>query len=151
MQSIGISEDVAYSKVPISSLDKELTTSLPEDDPTVQAQALEAITEKLEAANSPVIIVDGGAARGSWDKYVAGLIDALKVPFFTTVIGKGIVNEHHSLYGGPYAGAACTVQDRYRRPTKSSKAQTALSGLATCHRISTRKLHPSSASLGRRI
>lgn len=105
MHSIGISQDVAYTKVPISSLDKKLTTSLPEDDPAVQGQAVKAITEKLEAANSPIIIVDGGAARGSWDKYVAGLIDALRVPFFTTVIGKGIVNEHHPLYGGSYAGA----------------------------------------------
>ena len=58
----------------------------------------------LESAKNPVVVVDGGGGRGTWEEYVPALIDALKVPVVTTILGKGIVDETHPLYGGPYVG-----------------------------------------------
>jgi pyruvate decarboxylase len=32
------------------------------------------------------------------------LVNALKIPFFTTVLGKGVVDETNELFGGSYLG-----------------------------------------------
>lgn len=103
--SIGIAEDVAYSKIPVSYLDKRITTTLPENNPDMEKKVVKEIIKNLESAKKAIIIVDGGAARGSWEKFVGSLVDALKVPFFTTLLGKGSVDEQNPLYGGFYGGA----------------------------------------------
>ena len=105
-RSIGLSEDIAYSAVSATSLENPLATNLPINDPEVEEKVLHEIMEKLEASRSPVIVVDGGAARTSWEHNATALVDALRVPFFTTVLGKGIVNEQDKLYGGCYSGLA---------------------------------------------
>jgi pyruvate decarboxylase len=64
----------------------------------------------LEAAKSPAIIADGGAARGDWAPHVGDLIAALEAPYFTTILGKGIVDETSQLYGGCYAGKGSIPQ-----------------------------------------
>ncbi|POR35139.1 Pyruvate decarboxylase [Tolypocladium paradoxum] len=101
---IGIAEDVAYSKIPVSYLEKKIATTLPENNPDMEKKVVKEIIRNLESAKSPIIIVDGGAARGSWEKFVGSLVDALKVPFFTTILGKGAVDEQNPLYGGSYVG-----------------------------------------------
>jgi len=102
---IGIAEDVAYSKIPVSYLEKKIATTLPANNPDIEKKVVKEIVRNLESAKSPIIMVDGGAARGSWEKFVGSLVDALKVPFFTTVLGKGTVDEQIPLYGGSYGGA----------------------------------------------
>ena len=51
-------------------------------------------------------MIDGGAARQSWAEHIDPLIEALKIPFFVSVIGKGIANEESPYYKGCYNGAA---------------------------------------------
>ncbi len=102
--SIGISEDVPYSKVPASGLKTKLATSLPPNDPEAEAKVVSEIIKKLEEAKNPAIIFDGGAGRFDWTPRSDELVDALKVPFFVTTIGKGGVTEDNPLYGGAYAG-----------------------------------------------
>lgn len=102
--SIGISEDVAYSKIPSSYLKNELITALPTGNPDVEQKAISAICKALTESKSPIILVDGGAARGSWEKLVPNLIDTLGIPVFTTTMGKGIVDESGPHYVGTYEG-----------------------------------------------
>ncbi|QKX55636.1 uncharacterized protein TRUGW13939_02733 [Talaromyces rugulosus] len=101
---IGISEDVAYAKVSVSTLDKKLVHSLPVGDLAVETRAISDIIAKLEASNGAVIIVDGGANRSSWAPFVDPLVDALKVPVFVTCLGKGAVDESSPYFGGAYGG-----------------------------------------------
>ena len=75
----------------------------PQDD-----EAVAAIVAQLEAAKSPIIMLDGGASRGTWEPFVADIVDALQVPWFDTVMGKGLHGEDHPRYGGVYAGVGST-------------------------------------------
>ncbi|KAF3762802.1 pyruvate decarboxylase [Cryphonectria parasitica EP155] len=101
---IGISEDIAYSKIPLSSLDTKLVTTLPPGNVNVENLLIEKILTQLSAAKQPVLLVDGGAARSSWAKFVPSLMDALKVPVLTTLLGKGAVDESSPYYVGGYVG-----------------------------------------------
>ncbi|KAK1984746.1 thiamine diphosphate-binding protein [Colletotrichum cereale] len=101
---IGISEDVALAKIPTSYLESKIVTHLPPGNAEVEDMVITKIMEKLSSAKTPIIVVDGGAARGSWEKEVSGLIDALKLPCFNTILGKGIIDESNPLYHGQYAG-----------------------------------------------
>ncbi|KAK5659251.1 hypothetical protein OQA88_1343 [Cercophora sp. LCS_1] len=102
---IGISEDVAYSKVSIEYLNTPLTKTLAPSAPEPAARAVAEIIKTLESAKAPILMVDGGAARGDWAPHVNSLIEALKIPFFQTMIGKGIANEESPYYHGSYGGA----------------------------------------------
>ena len=90
--------------MPISSLETKIATSLTPNSPAEEVKVIADIVSKLESAKKPIIVVDGGGARGSWAGPVQPLITALKVPFFTTILGKGIVDENDPLYGGVYGG-----------------------------------------------
>lgn len=102
--SIGISEDVAYSKIPSSYLENELITALPTGNADVEQKAISVICKALAESNNPILLVDGGAARSSWEKFVPNLADTLGILVFTTTIGKGIVDESGPYYVGTYEG-----------------------------------------------
>ncbi|KAK7713907.1 Pyruvate decarboxylase 1 [Diaporthe eres] len=101
---IGISEDVAYSKIPLSYLETKLVTSPPQGNMDIEQKAISAICKALTESKKPILLVDGGASRGSWEKLVPELIDTLAIPVFTTTLGKGIVDESGPYYIGGYEG-----------------------------------------------
>lgn len=101
--SIGITEDVVKTMVPASSLNATsvkmtLSPGL-EDD-----HALAAIMAALEASKNPIVVVDGGAGRGSWAPHASDLIKTLRCLHFNTIMGKGAVAEDDLLFAGCYAG-----------------------------------------------
>lgn len=104
MFSIGISEDVAYSKIPSSYLETKLVTSPLQGNMDIEQKAISAISKALTESKKPILLVDGGASRGSWEKFVPELIDTLAIPVFTTTLGKGIVDESSPYYVGGYEG-----------------------------------------------
>ena len=58
--------------------------------------ALEAITN----AKRPILMIGAGANRKTTSKMLNEFIDKLGVPFFTTQMGKGVVDERHALFLG---------------------------------------------------
>ncbi|UKZ69667.1 uncharacterized protein TrAtP1_010670 [Trichoderma atroviride] len=76
-----------------------------EDDP-----ALSAIMVALESSKNPIVIVDGGAGRGSWAPHANDLIKALRSLHFNTIMGKGVVEEDGPLFAGCYAGVGSLPQ-----------------------------------------
>lgn len=70
----------------------------------IEQKATSEICKALAGSKSPILLVDGGAARGSWEKFVPDLIDTLGIPVFTTTLGKGIVDESNSYYVATYEG-----------------------------------------------
>ncbi|KAK0716664.1 thiamine diphosphate-binding protein [Apiosordaria backusii] len=125
---IGISEDIAYAKMSREYLDAEITRFLPSSARESEALALAEIISQLESAKAPILIVDGGAARVSWADHADPLIQALKIPFLVTGLGKGIADETSPYYQGCYVGKGsgiftekldhCTIIDLQRFSVK---------------------------------
>ncbi|KAH8900929.1 pyruvate decarboxylase [Thozetella sp. PMI_491] len=101
---LGISEDVAYTKVSPTYLDTKLIRTLPSGAQSSESRVVSEIIKSLEAAKAPILIVDGGASPYDWSHLADELIEALKIPVFCTVLGKGLVNEESPYYYGPYCG-----------------------------------------------
>ncbi len=85
-------------------LETKITKSLPPSASASESKALEEIIKSLEQSKAPVLIVDGGAARQDWGDQADALIEALKIPTFGTILGKGIANDESPYYHGTYSG-----------------------------------------------
>jgi pyruvate decarboxylase len=57
------------------------------------------------AASHPVVLVDACCGRFGMQPVVRKLVEGCGIRFFTTPMGKALLDEHHPLYGGCYAGA----------------------------------------------
>ncbi|KAK3346090.1 thiamine diphosphate-binding protein [Lasiosphaeria hispida] len=107
---LGISEDIAYSKVSDEYLNTPLVHTLAPSASESEAVAVAEIITALESAKSPILMIDGGAAPGNWAQHVDPLIEALKIPFFVTTMGKGIANEGSPYFKGGWSGAGSWPQ-----------------------------------------
>jgi len=57
------------------------------------------------AASHPVVLVDACCGRFGMQPVVRKLVESCGIRFLTTPMGKALLDEHHPLYGGCYAGA----------------------------------------------
>jgi acetolactate synthase I/II/III large subunit len=71
------------------------------DDKAI-AYAVEAITN----AKRPLLMVGAGANRKTTSKMLREFVDKLGIPFFTTQMGKGVIDENHPLWLGNAALSA---------------------------------------------
>ncbi|BEJ14932.1 hypothetical protein CspHIS471_0406990 [Cutaneotrichosporon sp. HIS471] len=79
----------------------------------VTSHVVDVITNKYAAAKRPSVLVDACAARFGVGDLVRELVESCGIRFFTTPMGKGILDERHPLFGGCYAGSnsLTTVKD----------------------------------------
>ncbi|WRT64753.1 uncharacterized protein IL334_001687 [Kwoniella shivajii] len=75
----------------------------PSDD--VTAHVVQDIAERFKNAKKPVILVDACAGRFGMAGEVRKLVETCGIRFFETPMGKSLLDEHHPLFGGCYAGA----------------------------------------------
>jgi len=71
--------------------------------PISPTEAIEKAAEVIRDAKHPLIMVGAGANRQKVRVALLRLVDQLKVPFFCTQMGKGVIDERHSLYLGTAA------------------------------------------------
>ena len=95
---------MAYTRVSTEYLETKLVKGLTRTSPATETKTLDAIMKALGAAKAPILVIDGGAASAHWRKLADPLIEALKIPFLITTLGKGIANEESPYYRGPYVG-----------------------------------------------
>lgn len=69
------------------------------------AHVVDEITKLYADASHPVLIVDACCGRFGMQGVVRKLVEACGFRFFTTPMGKALLDEQHPLYGGCYAGA----------------------------------------------
>ncbi|NOG91578.1 acetolactate synthase large subunit, partial [Pseudomonas sp. SbB1] len=62
--------------------------------------AIEAAVEKLLNARNPILVIGAGANRKMTAKVLKQLIDKTGIPFITTQMGKGVVDERHPRFLG---------------------------------------------------
>jgi acetolactate synthase-1/2/3 large subunit len=71
--------------------------------PAADGKAVRRAAEAIESARRPLLLIGAGANRSMTSRMLSRFIDTLRIPFFTTQMGKGVVDERHPLYLGTAA------------------------------------------------
>lgn len=68
--------------------------------PVADDKAVHRAVEAIRAAQRPILMIGAGANRKTSSKMLREFVDHLGIPFFTTQMGKGVLDEHHPLWLG---------------------------------------------------
>jgi len=68
--------------------------------PIAEQKAIKNAVKMIENAKRPLILIGAGANRKTAGRMIRQFIDKTAIPFFTTQLGKGVVDERHPLYLG---------------------------------------------------
>jgi indolepyruvate decarboxylase len=93
-------------------------------------KAAEAITERLQRAQAPVLAVGVEILRQGLSAEVIALAEKADIPMVTTFTGHGILPQSHPRYAGTYLGSASTTA-RAHRLVKDSDCLVLLGDLNT--------------------
>lgn len=85
--------------------------------PRAEHSAIDAAVEKLRKARSPILVIGAGANRKMTTRALTQLIDKTRIPFVTTQLGKGVVDERHPCFVG---NAALSTGDFVHRAFESA-------------------------------
>ena len=88
-------EDIAHDPSDAMLIPKSFSRRPVPDDKAI-AHAVEAI----ENARHPLLMVGAAANRRTSSKMLREFVDKLRIPFFTTQMGKGVIDETHPLWLG---------------------------------------------------
>ncbi|KWV90662.1 acetolactate synthase large subunit [Erythrobacter sp. YT30] len=68
--------------------------------PSAEVKAVKFAVKALEEAKSPVLVIGAGANRTMASRMLCELIEKTGIPFVTTQMGKGVIDERHPLFLG---------------------------------------------------
>lgn len=68
--------------------------------PTASEKSLQQAADMIRSAKHPLIMIGAGANRKRVSQALIHLVNTTDIPFFTTQMGKGVVDERHSRYIG---------------------------------------------------
>jgi acetolactate synthase I/II/III large subunit len=88
-------EDIADEQTDSRPLHRSLVRR-----PTADEKAVRAAVKKIEAARAPVLVIGAGANRKMTSRMLLQLIEKTGIPFVTTQLGKGVVDETHPKFLG---------------------------------------------------
>ena len=88
-------EDIAHEQTDSRPLKRSLVRR-----PLADEKAVRAAVKKIEAARSPVLVIAAGANRKMTSRTLLQFIAKTGIPFITTQLGKGVVDEKHPLFLG---------------------------------------------------
>ncbi len=105
-------EDVAVETTSAAVLPKSLTRRA-----IAEEKAIARAIEMIQGARHPLLLIGAGANRKSTSKVLGQFIEAFGIPFFSTQMGKGVVDERHPLFLG---NAALSSDDFLHRAIESA-------------------------------
>ncbi len=82
-----------------------------------EEKAIRAAVQKIEQAKAPIIVIGAGANRKLCSKMLTRLVNNSGIPFVTTQLGKGVIDERHDLFLG---NAALSAGDFVHRAIEAS-------------------------------
>ena len=88
-------EDIAEEKTDSRPLQASVARR-----PSAEPKAVRLAVEALEAATSPVLVIGAGANRKMTGRMLREFIEKTGIPFVTTQVGKGVLDERHPLFLG---------------------------------------------------
>ncbi|HEV2568905.1 acetolactate synthase large subunit [Sphingomonas sp.] len=68
--------------------------------PLAEQKAVRAAVKKLEEAKSPILVIGAGANRKLTGRMLLQLVEKTGIPFVTTQLGKGVIDETHPKFVG---------------------------------------------------
>ena len=68
--------------------------------PLADGKAVQAAARAIEAAKSPILVIGAGANRTMTSKMLLEFIEKTGIPFLTTQLGKGVIDERHPKFLG---------------------------------------------------
>jgi acetolactate synthase-1/2/3 large subunit len=68
--------------------------------PVPEEKSIKQAVEKIAAAKSPILVIGAGGNRKLTGKMLTKLVDKFGIPFVTTQLGKGVIDERHPLFMG---------------------------------------------------
>ena len=74
--------------------------------PVPEEKAIQAAVELIKSSTSPILVVGAGANRKLTGKMLRELVEKIGIPFVTTQLGKGVIDERHPLFMGNAALSA---------------------------------------------
>ena len=88
-------EDIADEQTDAKPLKRSLVRR-----PTADEKAVRAAVKRIEAARSPVLVIGAGANRKMTSRMLLQFIEKTGIPFITTQLGKGVIDEMHPKFLG---------------------------------------------------
>ncbi|MCI5047670.1 MAG: acetolactate synthase large subunit [Aquisalinus sp.] len=85
--------------------------------PIPEEKAIKAAIGKIESAKSPILVIGAGANRKETGRQLGLLVHEFGIPFVTTQLGKGVIDEHHVLFMG---NAALSTGDFVHRAIEAA-------------------------------
>lgn len=82
-----------------------------------EAKSVQQAIEMIEKSKHPLLLIGAGANRKMTSKMLNEFIDKTGIPFFSTQMGKGLIDERHPLFLG---NAALSANDLLHRAIESS-------------------------------
>ncbi|NML92733.1 acetolactate synthase large subunit [Novosphingobium olei] len=68
--------------------------------PTADVKSIQQAVAALESANAPVLVIGAGANRKMTGKMLREFVEKSGIPFLTTQLGKGVIDERHPRFLG---------------------------------------------------
>lgn len=68
--------------------------------PVAEEKAIRFAVERILGARSPILVIGAGANRKLTSKMLTQMVDKFGIPFVTTQLGKGVIDERHPLFMG---------------------------------------------------
>lgn len=85
--------------------------------PQAAEQAIADAAEMIERARHPLLLIGAGANRRHTCQVLRAFVDKTGIPFFSTQMGKGVIDERHHLFMG---NAALSSDDYLHRAIEAS-------------------------------
>jgi acetolactate synthase-1/2/3 large subunit len=88
-------EDIAAEAVSAQPLPRSVVRR-----PVPEEKAIRAAVSRLERAHAPLLVIGAGANRTMTRRMLLQFIDKTTIPFVTTQLGKGVIDEAHPAFVG---------------------------------------------------
>ncbi|MEX1222897.1 MAG: acetolactate synthase large subunit [Idiomarina sp.] len=90
-----LSDDVAAESVSVGPIEPSHFRR-----PVVEDKSVRHVLDLLREAKHPLLLIGAGANRKITAKMLRAFVDKVGIPFVTTQMGKGVINEDHPLWIG---------------------------------------------------
>jgi len=88
-------EDIAHEQTDSTPIPASLTRR-----PAADAKAVRAAVKRIETAKSPLLVIGAGGNRALTSRMLTQFVEKTSIPFLTTQLGKGVIDEHNPRFVG---------------------------------------------------